>query len=107
MASKVEWLMRSRDMSKHLSMDPTVQQTLTAAALRILQKAEALLAMHRDTGAHRVGYERIRSEKFGHIDHYVVMTGPAPISVEFGHVAENGRWVQGLYIITRASFGGL
>lgn len=105
MASRVEWLMRSRDMSKHLSVEPTVQQTLTAASLRILKKAEALLAMHRDTGAHQVGYERIRSEKFGHIDHYVVMTGPAPISVEFGHRTENGKWVEGLYILLRAGWG--
>lgn len=104
---KVEWVMKSKDLSKHLSIEPTVQQTLRAAALRILQKAEALLAMHRDEGDHKIEYERLKNEKYGHIDHYVVMTGPAPVSVEFGHVAKNGRWVQGLYIITRASFGGL
>lgn len=100
-------LIPQRDMSKHLAMEPTVQQTLRAASLRILARAEALLAMHRDTGAHQIEYERIKSEKYGHIDHYVSMVGPAAVSVEFGHVAENGRWVQGLYIITRASFGGL
>lgn len=106
MANKVN-LIRSRDISKHLAQDGDVQQTLRAAALRILKRAEALLAMHRDTGAHEVKYERLKNVEFGHIDHYVVLDGPAPVSVEFGHVAKNGRWVQGLYIITRASFGGL
>lgn len=107
MASKVEWVMRSRDLSKHLSMEPTVQQALRASSMRILMKAEALLAMHRDDGDHSIEYQRLKNEQYGHIDHYVSMVGPAPVSVEFGHVAENGRWVQGLYIITRASFGGL
>jgi hypothetical protein len=106
MANKIR-LIPQRDMSKHLAMEPKVQQTLRAASLRILMRAEALLAMHRDTGSHQIEYERIKSEKFGHIDHYVSMTGPAPVSVEFGHVTENGEWVRGLYIITRAAFGGL
>lgn len=106
MANSIK-LIPQRDMSKHLAMEPTVQQTLRAASLRILQKAEGLLAMHRDEGDHSIEYERIKSEKYGHIDHYVSMVGPAAVSVEFGHVKKNGRWVQGLYIITRASFGGL
>lgn len=100
-------LIPQRDMSKHLATEPKVQQTLKAASLRILARAESLLAMHRETGAHQIEYERIHSAKFGHIDHYVSMVGPAAVSVEFGHVKDNGRWVQGLYIITRASFGGL
>lgn len=100
-------LIPQRDMSKHLAMEPTVQQTLRAASLRILMRAEALLATHRDDGDHKIEYERIKSAKYGHIDHFVSMVGPAAVSVEFGHVASNGRWVQGLYIITRASFGGL
>lgn len=106
MANSVK-LIPQRDMSKHLSMDPKVQQTLRAVSLRILMKAEALLAMHRDTGSHEIEYERKKNVDYGHIDHYVTMKGPAAVSVEFGHVKENGRWVQGLYIITRASFGGL
>lgn len=100
-------LIRQRDMSKHLAQEPKVQQTLKAASIRILMRAEALLAMHRDEGDHQVEYERIKTNKFGHIDHYVSLIGPAAVSVEFGHVTQNGRWVQGLYIITRASFGGL
>lgn len=106
MANKIT-LIRQRDMSKHLAVEPTVQQTLTAVALRILKNAEALLAMHRDDGDHKIEYERLKNREFGHIDHYVSMVGPAPVSVEFGHRAKNGRWVQGLYIITRSTFGGV
>lgn len=107
MANSVK-LIPSRDISKHLAQDPKVQQTLKANALHILKKAEALLAMHRDARRrHKIEYERIKTNEFGHIDHYVSMTGPAPVSVEFGHHSKDGQWVMGLYIITRASFGGL
>lgn len=104
MANKVE-LIRQRDMSKHLAKDDKVQARLRAHAQKIAAKARGILAAHRDTGSHSINYEGHTSDKYGHIDHYVVMEGPAPISVEFGHRAENGRWVMGLYILTIAAYG--
>lgn len=103
MANKVTLTVSERELSKHLSKDDRVQRALREHAKKVARTAKALLAPHRDTGAHKVQYEGHSStENFGHIDHYVVMTGPAPISVEFGHRTENGRWVHGLYIMTRA-----
>jgi len=103
MANKVT-LIPQRDMSKHLAQDDSVQDALKSHAKKVMHVAEALLAAHRKTGSHSIKYEGHRSTTpFGHIDHYVIMEGPAPISVEFGHRAENGRWVHGLYIMTRAS----
>lgn len=102
MANRVD-LIPQRDMSKHLAKDDKVQNELRSRAQKMARAGKALLAMHRDTGAHEVQYEGHKSAvKFGHIDHYVIMTGPAPISVEFGHHTKNGTWVQGLYILTRA-----
>lgn len=96
-------LIPQKDMSKHLAKDDKVQKALRARAKKMANVGRALLAAHRKTGAHDVKYEGHRSSvAFGHIDHYVVLDGPAPISVEFGHHTKNGKWVQGLYILTRA-----
>jgi hypothetical protein len=104
MANKVT-LIPQRDMSKHLAQDDEVQKALRSHAHKIMHVAEVLLAIHRKTGSHSIKYEgHTSSIKFGHIDHYVVMEGPAPVSVEFGHRTKNGEWVQGLYIMTRAMF---
>lgn len=102
MANRVD-LIPQRDMSKHLAKDDKVQKALRDRAKKMARVGKSLLAAHRKTGAHEVKYEGHRSTvQFGHIDHYVVLDGPAPISVEFGHHTKNGRWVQGLYILTRA-----
>lgn len=102
MANKVE-IISSKKISKHLVKDPKVQDAVRDQAKKIARIAEGFLAVHRDTGAHSVKYEgHVSSVKYGHIDHYVIMDGPAPISVEFGHHTKNGRWVSGLYIMTRA-----
>lgn len=102
MANSVK-LIPQRDISKHLAVDDKVQAHLKAHAQKIAAKARGLLAMHRKTGDHKIEYEGHTSEEYGHIDHYVVMSGTAPVSVEFGHMTENGRWVMGLYILTIAS----
>lgn len=102
MANKVT-LIPSRDMSKELAQDGEVQQALRSHAHKIMHVAEVLLAIHRKTGSHSIKYEGHTSTvAFGHIDHYVVMEGPAAVSVEFGHRTKNGEWVQGLYVMTRA-----
>jgi len=104
MANKVT-LIPARDISKHLAQDDRVQRALRERAKKITRTAKTLLAAHRNTGAHDVKYEGHRSTaSFGHIDHYVILDGPAPISVEFGHRTKSGTWVNGLYIMTRAMF---
>jgi len=102
MANKIT-LIPQRDMSKHLALDDKVQAHLRSHAQKIAARARGLLAIHRKTGEHTVQYEGHVSQKYGHIDHFVVMEGRAAASVEFGHFTENGRWVMGLYILTIAS----
>lgn len=103
MANKVILTWTTRDFSKNMAKMDKVQDALADHAKKVQRAAEALLAVHRDTGAHKVDYVGNSSVyEYGHIDHYVELTGPAPISVEFGHRTKNGKWVQGLYIMTRA-----
>lgn len=103
MANKVT-LIPQRDMSEHLAKDDKVQAHLRSHAQKIAARARGLLAAHRKTGDHKVNYEgHASSIKYGHIDHYVVLEGTAAVSVEFGHMAKNGRWVMGLYVLTIAS----
>lgn len=100
---KIDWT--NRDFGKNLAKFDEVQDMLESHAKKLASAASADLATHRDTGAHQVKYVGHQSTtEYGHIDHYVIMDGPAPISVEFGHRTTNGKWVSGLYILTRARF---
>lgn len=104
MANRVE-LIPQKDMSEHLAKDDKVQDKLKNHANEIKLLADVIMGFHRKTGQHKVKVERIHNVGFGHIDWYVSLTGPAAVSVEFGHRAKNGRWVQGIYAITKAGFG--
>lgn len=104
MANEVRLIPR-KTINKKLARDGKVQATLERAANKIGRLAEADLAAHRDTGAHSIKVIRQKNVKYGHIDWYVVMDGPAPVSVEFGHWDRNhNRFVGGLYILTNARF---
>lgn len=105
MANKVTLTWTTRDFAKNMAKMDRVQRALRERSKKIARAGKALLAIHRDTGAHSVDYVGHSStHEYGHIDHYVMLTGPAPISVEFGHRTSNGKWVNGLYIMTRAMF---
>jgi hypothetical protein len=104
MANKIT-LIPQRDMSKHLAKDGKVQAKLRNHANEIKLLADVIMSLHRDTGEHHVEVETIKSAKFGHIDWYVSLIGSAAVSVEFGHRTKDGKWVQGIYAITKAGFG--
>lgn len=103
MANKVEITMSQNEFNKKLSMDSKVQQSLSVVAGKIYRAAFADLAVHRKTGSHSIKFENQVNAKYGHIDHYVVMEGPAAVSLEFGHWdRDHNRWVNGTYIMTLA-----
>lgn len=104
MANKVI-LIPARDISKHLASDGKVQAKLKNHANEIKLLADVIMGIHRKTGEHRVEVETIKNRNFGHIDWYVSLKGRAAVSVEFGHRAKDGTWVQGIYAITKAGFG--
>lgn len=76
---------------------PEVQAELDVVARRLESTARTDLASHRDTGAHRIYGAR------GKLDRYVILEGPAAVSIEFGFFhAISKQFVQGLGILKKA-----
>lgn len=103
--TKVE-LYQDKRVNRIVSHLPGVRAAVADAALDIGVEAEARLLSHRDyTNAtnHQIEVEQ------GRVDSYVYLTGPAPMSVEFGHWVEGKykpfapTYVPGLYIISQAA----
>jgi len=106
MANKVQITTSQLEFNKKLSKHDDVQDALKGVARKAYASASGRLAAHRKTGSHSIEIERIKNVKYGHIDWYVSMVGPAAVSVEYGHWSPNhNRYVQGLYIMTNALLG--
>lgn len=103
MATKVVLTKSQHQLNKHLSVDKKVQDAVLNVASKIYRYALSNLAVHRKTGSHSIKLEMHNNAKYGHIDHYVVMEGPAPVSLEFGHWdRDKNRYIAGRYIMTIA-----
>ena len=64
----------------------------------IAVRAEVQLQAHRDSGHAQIEIRRYR------VDTLVSLVDEAALSIEYGHFHnKTGRWVEGLYIITRAT----
>lgn len=82
----------------------------TKVAHAALANAKALAARHKDTGAYiaSLGVER---ELYKVVDGeaiyntWVVADDPQARRIEYGHLSRNGNWVEGQYILTRATGG--
>lgn len=79
---------------------PEVGDELDSVARRIESSARTRLAQHRDSGAHKIVVAR------GKLDRYVILEGPAAVSIEFGFLHRTKKtYVQGLRILRRAVEG--
>ena len=101
------FVVREEILYRHLARDPKVQGELRSHCSSLALTADVLLASHRDMHIrpgdthHKIKIERVRNKKFGHIDWFVSLVGPAPISVEYGHRdKKSGRFVRGTYVMT-------
>ncbi|TCO56796.1 DUF5403 family protein [Actinocrispum wychmicini] len=64
----------------------------------IAARAETFLDMHRDSGHAEIDLTRHQ------VDTLVSLVDEAALSIEFGHIHnKTGRYVHGLYIVTRAA----
>ncbi|WP_439422949.1 DUF5403 family protein [Saccharothrix sp. HUAS TT10] len=91
-------------MNKVISQRPEVLDAVKDAAEKIRAKAQRLLLPHRITGDHKIEMEKNLKEKYGFLDYEISLVGDAAAPLEFGHLHNvSGRWVNGLYIIHRAS----
>lgn len=103
MANRVTLIGR-KPINKIVSADDKVQRAVGRNARLIKGRAEALLAGHRQTGEHQIEMQKNYDEDYGYLDYEISLVGEAALSVEFGHIHNfSGRWVNGLYIITRAA----
>lgn len=94
-------LIGNQAINKIMARQPEVQRALESHANRLARIASSMLAGHRRTGDHHITVDRIKNEKYGHIDWFVSLRGSAPMSVEFGHKNHRGGYVHGLYIMSR------
>lgn len=73
-----------------------IPSTLRETAVRLQALAKARLDPHRESGAHKITIEK------GVLDNFVVLSGPAAESLEFGRGYENGRRSEPLRILRGA-----
>lgn len=71
----------------------------------IAGKADAILAMHRDNSD---AEHHWIDTSYGDKDGYVSLNGPAPMSLEFGHMLvffgkPTAKYIQGLHILYKAA----
>jgi hypothetical protein len=78
-----------------------VQRAVEERADEIARKAEANLAAHRDSGDVKVTVDHSGTDSTVYLDDTAGYG--AALSIEYGHVAENGEHVQGLYVLRRAA----
>jgi hypothetical protein len=95
-----------KGMEGKIARLPVVQAAVVDAGIEIEYKAKRNLAATRDEGRHHIEGGRALNEKYGSLDYWVALVGPAPKSVEFGHFIHNAAWpryVVGQYILFRAA----
>lgn len=88
-----------------------VQDAIVREGRQIEAKATALLSAHMDnTDAqhHSISGGRNIDAKYGTLDYEITMSGPAPMSLEFGHMLvyfgkPTMKFVRGLHILYRAA----
>ena len=90
-------------MNRRIARLPGVQAELKAHATIIAGIATALLAPHRKSGSHKVVVQRVRVTRFGRIDWFASLMGPAAAAVEEGQWHNfTGEWVEGLHVLEEA-----
>ena len=81
------------NLERVMAHQDDTEGALGDAAFEILGRARTKLAAHTKTGEHRI------TQTKGKLDHYVNLEGEAPLSVEEGHHAKDGTWVEGLHVL--------
>lgn len=90
------------DLERWLASRPGVQAAVDDVADRVYSNARADFAKHDRPGGHRIK----KGPPPNRLDRAVYLTGPAPLSVEFGHFTPSGdKYVEGLHIMGRAARG--
>ncbi len=84
-----------RDIASVVAHMPGVRAEVRSELEGRAARVRAVVAAHRDTGRLAEG----TNVQVGATDTHVVMEHPHVEAINFGHVAENGRWVEGIHAI--------
>lgn len=80
---------------------PGVRRALKRHADRIAGRASSVLSQHRHSGDAEINVTRGTK-----LDYFVNLDDTrgqrAAAAIEFGHMAPNGRWVEGIHALTRS-----
>lgn len=91
----------ARKCNRDAAYHKTTARALKKAANQLASKAQSKLAAHHHTGAAEINVTR------GKLDYYVNLDDSrgqsAAAAIEFGHIAKNGHFVEGVHALT----GGL
>lgn len=90
------------DLDSIVARMKPVRAVVRLEAAEVGTRADGLFAEHNRPGGHEIKVAH------GRVDSEVVMTGPAPLSVEYGHFMGDRRlgvrrFVEGLHILGRAA----
>ncbi|WP_363094360.1 DUF5403 family protein [Pseudonocardia sp. 73-21] len=88
-------------INRIVSRDPGVRSAVKRNAEQIGTRAEAALAAIADTGDSKIVVTHGRTDSYVSLDDS--RGDYAALSIEYGHTAPNGRWVDGAYVLHRAA----
>ncbi len=89
-------------LESQLAHSASIQAIIRAKRDEIKAVADALFAPHNRPGGHEI------ETSDGVVDAYLEMTGPDPMSVEYGHFTPPNKegdvtYVEGLHVMSRAA----
>jgi hypothetical protein len=89
-----------RSINSDVARMRPVQDELDQVARRIEGRASALLSQHRDRGHARIVSSRGKVDRFVSLDDE--RGYPAAAAIEFGHLREDGTFVEGIHVLGRS-----
>lgn len=84
-----------RDLDSFVAHMPGVKDAVRTELETRAARVRAVVQAHRHTGA-LASSVTVRTNS---VDSTVSMEDPAVLSINYGHTAENGRWVPGIHAI--------
>jgi hypothetical protein len=98
--AKIEYMMATKDLNKKIAHLSETKRAIRKAASVLAEIARGQLA----TARKGQGDAKIILEKANSVDYYVTLSDEsgdnAAAAIEYGHIARNGRFVDGIHALT-------
>lgn len=96
----VEMYYTPRKLNDIMAHKPYVRRAIKVAAEARAASARSVLAVHRSSGGSDITITSGSLDYFVNLEDNSAHGGPAAAAIEFGHVAANGRFVDGIHALT-------